>query len=1441
MNPRLLALALLAPFLATAVESLRPPAVPLVAHDPYFSVWSAADRLTDAPTTHWTGKPHRLSSLVRIDGKVFRVMGKDPESIPALPQTTLEVTPTRTLYRFEGQGVRLALTFMTPALPDDLDLLSRPLTYLTWEFYSIDGKTHEIETGFEAAGELAVDAPGQQVVAFKDSAKPLRLRLGAQDQRVLVRKGDDLRIDWGWLLVGAAPSMSVGGDPQRRGALASAMTSDRVSQLPQFPTPASNAALSVFFPAGKTAPSEPLTRWLMLAYDDEFSIRYFKASLRPYWRRNGLDAAGLLAQGAANYDSLRARCESFDRDLTAALERAGGVRYAQLCVLAYRQTFAANKLCADSRGQPLLFPKENFSNGCIGTVDVLFPQAPFFLALSPALFKGMLQPVLDYAASPLWPYDYAPHDLGVYPHATGQVYGMGGKDGDRMPVEESANMLVMLAALARVEGSAEFSRPFLPMLDTWARYLEREGLDPQNQLCSADMFGHLPRAANLALKAVLGIGAYAQICELTGQTNDARRFMAVARDYALRWREMARDNGRTRLAYHLPGTWSMKHNLIWDRVLGLNIIPEDVARDEIAWYLKVQGPYGLPVDNRTDTSLIDWALWSIAPARSDADFQALLAPLWRYVNETPSRVPFSDWFSTANARQKGFQARSVVGGVFIKMLDDPAVWRAWAKRGANTAGPWAPLSIPAPSTEVIPSARAATVSWRYTTAAPASNWLARGFDDSTWASGPGGFGTRGTPGAIIGTEWKTQRLWLRRAFTLPERPLKNPRLTAIYDEDPEIYINGVLAAAPRGWATSYEDVEISPEALATLKPGTNLLAVLVRQTYGGQCFDAGLSEDAPPIQPRMLLNEPVRDTCVCLAPDGTYYLTGTTGHPGWWRTNQGVHLWSSPDLVQWKPLGLVWSFDKDATWQKAVKDEHRAVWAPEIHAINGTFYIAYCINWPGGGTGILKSQSGRAEGPYRDVKPDGPLTSEIDASLFKDDDGRVYFVFQNGKIARLRDDMTALAEEPRLLKPANAKEVGFEGAFIAKIQGRYTLLCAEFNDRDGIRAYDCMAAHADRLEGPYGERYLAIPGGGHNMVFKDKSGQWQSTFFGNDSRAPWRERPGVLPITINASGRIQPQPAPAKPQAKAAKPNPLPGLRKLMDTPLRDTAICRGPDGAWYLTGTVEPFWAYNEGIKVWRSTDLTNWTGLGFVWKYGASPWHKPYLDKKKPLWAPEIHFLNNTFWLTYSIPGWDGTGKTSGAGLLKSTTGKAEGPYQDMSPDARLGDEIDASLFQEDDGSVYFLWHSGKIAKLKPDMTGLAEPYRWLKTTASDPNPRHHSGLCAGIFGKDSFDHVGYEGMFLFKHDVRYYLSCAENFDGRYSCTVASATNLFGPYGPRYEALPHGGHNTFFKDNSGRWWSTYFGSDAQAPWRERPGVLPVQFTPDGRLQPLTPAPDRP
>jgi xylan 1,4-beta-xylosidase len=296
------------------------------------------------------------------------------------------------------------------------------------------------------------------------------------------------------------------------------------------------------------------------------------------------------------------------------------------------------------------------------------------------------------------------------------------------------------------------------------------------------------------------------------------------------------------------------------------------------------------------------------------------------------------------------------------------------------------------------------------------------------------------------------------------------------------------------------------------------LAVTAFWALSAQAEDAKL----PPIKP--LFDYPLRDTSVCVGGDGMYYLTGTTGDTKtWWDYNDGaIRVWKSSDLKTWKPLGAVWTVEK-GTWQKAKRNGKRSLWAPEIHYIKGTYWLTFCMNFERGGTGLLKSTSGKPEGPYIDVHPQGPLTDEIDASLFADDDGKVYFVFQNGKIARLNEAMTELAEKPRVLKPWNADQVGFEGAFITKIKGRYVLICAEWNDRLGAKTYDCMAATAKSIYGPYGPRYLAISHGGHNMLFKDKQGQWWSTFFGSDPKAPFQERPGIIALDVDDEGHIRPK------------------------------------------------------------------------------------------------------------------------------------------------------------------------------------------------------------------------------------------------------------------------------------------------------------------------------
>lgn len=654
----------------------RPPSVPLITHDPYFSIWSPSDRLADEWPVHWTGRPHALSALVRIDGKPFRVMGRGPWGSTPMTQTSLEVFPTRTVYAFADAGVELTLAFLCPLLPSDLDVLSRPVTYVTAAVRSTDGGRHAVQVYFDAAAEIAVNTPDQKVVWGRLAVPGLEvLSFGSQDQRVLDKKGDNLRIDWGhfYLAVPDAlrPVTRLGSSDACRESFWKAGWTGETADEADMPRSVSEgypvaAAGFVLNEVG----ADPVARHWLVAYDDRFSIEYFHRKLRPYWRRNGWGAAELLQKAATDYEKLAGVCREFDDALLAALTKAGGARYAWIATLAFRQSIAAHKLAADFDGTPLFFPKENFSNGCIATVDVIYPSAPLYLHLSPPLMRAMLRPVLDYAASGRWPFPFAPHDLGTYPQANGQVYG-GGEESeeDQMPVEESGNMLILAAALTRAEGSVEFLKPYEPLLRRWAEYLKEKGLDPENQLCTDDFAGHLAHNANLSLKAILGLRAYADVAGRLGRKAEAKAYAATAARFAADWLRMADDGDHFRLAFDKPGTWSQKYNLVWDRLLGYGLFPASVADKEMAFYLKSQNRYGLPLDNRKDYTKLDWILWTACLTGRPGDFAALVDPVYDFLNETPDRIPMTDWYGTKDGRKVGFQARSVVGGVFLKMLE----------------------------------------------------------------------------------------------------------------------------------------------------------------------------------------------------------------------------------------------------------------------------------------------------------------------------------------------------------------------------------------------------------------------------------------------------------------------------------------------------------------------------------------------------------------------------------------------------------------------------------------------------------------------------------------------------------------------------------------------------------------------------------------------------
>ena len=610
---------------------------------------------------------HNNGGGAYIDFGISRQIKDDTSFNLKAEQKSVVVMPTQTYYTFECGGVLLDLIFTSPAVPTNLELVAAPYNYVTYQVRSQDEKKHDVQVYFEATPLLAVNTIEQPVeYSLQEEDGFILMKTGTVEQPILQKKGDDLRIDWGYFCMAApnSPRVTVSIDEQKT-TKTNFLKTGILPGKKGLTSPDMQKQMTVLAYSDNLGMvgEEICSGHLVLGYDDIYSIQYFGDNRMAYWKHNGsVTIEQALKKAFDLYSENMQQCNDFDKKMMEEARNAGGQQYAELCALVYRQTMAAHKLVTDSEGNLMYFSKENFSNGSIGTVDITYPSSPMYLCYNTDLLKGMMSPIFEYSHSGRWKKPFAAHDVGTYPHANGQTYG-----GD-MPVEESGNMLILTAAIAKVEGNAEYAAKYWNELTAWADYLKKEGLDPANQLCTDDFAGHFVHNTNLSIKSIMGVASYAYLARMLGKVEQADSYESVARNMASKWVEMADDGDHYRLTFDQPGTWSQKYNLIWDRLLGFNLFPEKVADTEMAFYKEHINCYGLPLDNREDYSKSDWILWTACLTGNDADFCALVQPVWKYANETTSRVPLSDWHYTSTGNQRGFQARSVVGGYYMNIF-----------------------------------------------------------------------------------------------------------------------------------------------------------------------------------------------------------------------------------------------------------------------------------------------------------------------------------------------------------------------------------------------------------------------------------------------------------------------------------------------------------------------------------------------------------------------------------------------------------------------------------------------------------------------------------------------------------------------------------------------------------------------------------------------------
>ncbi|MCR5130309.1 MAG: DUF4965 domain-containing protein [Prevotella sp.] len=607
---------------------------------------------------------HNTTGGAYTDFGLFKNISKDKKSIHTAQQLSVDVLATNTYYTFACGPVELDVVFTAPMLIDDYDLLSSPINYISYQVRSTDGLEHDIQIMINTTPEMAVNKASQPTrTEIIENNGTTYARTGTIDQPILAHKGDGICIDWGYCYLPAINGeVSIGDANELRETFMETGRAKSLQTTIDCNKPSRLPLLCYVHSFGRTRQA---SSFMMIGYDELQDIEYMYKRYQAYWAHGGkVSIFQMFNQLEEQYSSIMQRCRDFDQRIYDDGLQAGNAHYAEMLSATYRHVIAAHKLFQDDQGNLLFFSKENNSNGCVNTVDLTYPEAPLFLIYNPELQKAMMTSIFDYSASGRWTKPFAAHDLGTYPIANGQVYG-----GD-MPLEEAGNMLILAAQLCRTDGNTLYVDKYWDIITTWADYLVENGQDPENQLCTDDFAGHWAHNANLSVKAIMGVTAYAEMARLKGLNEIAGKYLERARTMAQQWEKDAREDDHFRLAFDRKDTWSQKYNMVWDKLWQTKIFSEDVMQREMKYYLKKQNRYGLPLDIRKDYSKNDWILWTAAMSKDKKTFLQFMEPVYNYMNETESRVPTSDWYDTKTGKMIGFKARSVIGGFWMKVLMD---------------------------------------------------------------------------------------------------------------------------------------------------------------------------------------------------------------------------------------------------------------------------------------------------------------------------------------------------------------------------------------------------------------------------------------------------------------------------------------------------------------------------------------------------------------------------------------------------------------------------------------------------------------------------------------------------------------------------------------------------------------------------------------------------
>ena len=663
-------------------------AYPLFVKDPYFSIWAPIDKLNESNTIFWTGDAKKTFGILRIEDKSYCFMGDVP-NLPKMEQCRVSVSLFRTTYCFSTEEVELEVSFFSPLPMSDLNILSMPVCFVEYEIRPkkpIGNASVSLSLGEDWCYDTISDKEMRGDVFQIDEGEVGYF--GLNRQHIMNRCGDRMAAEWGYYYLLAEECFY--------------HTITDFSMIDKNTYAGEKDEDYKFLTARNTYYNleGSVKGRIIIAFDDVASINYFGHMLQGYYfSRNGtvIDA---IQYASKHFEQIEEICDDFEAQVKEdCKDYSEG--HEELLNFSYRQTIAAHKLVVDYDGTLLFISKECGSGGCVATADVTYPTMPLLALYNPELLKASMEPIFKVASLPMWDYPFAPHDAGMYPYCCGQYYIVNIRKEDKyyrnvgfrgdwkhdvlpqyylypkasvlydidkqMPIEECANMLIISAVYLASGGLKEYIQDNVYHLRKWCDYLIEKGLIPQNQLCTDDFMEHIDKNVNLAIKSIVGIRAFADVLDKLSE--DSGRYRNVATERANEISELYSGCYMPRGFGDTNDSYSMKYNLLWDKLLGYHLFDEKTLEREVELCMGNLQEYGFPLDSSTSLTKTDWMMWIAALSDERNVAERVVEALRAYIRSDGAKgKAFPDLYDCKTGETRQFLNRTVQGSMFVLIL-----------------------------------------------------------------------------------------------------------------------------------------------------------------------------------------------------------------------------------------------------------------------------------------------------------------------------------------------------------------------------------------------------------------------------------------------------------------------------------------------------------------------------------------------------------------------------------------------------------------------------------------------------------------------------------------------------------------------------------------------------------------------------------------------------